>query len=186
VTAEAGKDLVLDLTANRRSSATLGAPLTVNIGSLRAGDDVDLVLNDSKEGNDEGTLGNIIVRDLGLTPVTATYREHFRPDVTLTNLANILRAFGTVTQKLDSTYNFAEVRAGRRHRHRSRHHDRRLRRAAGQQHHGAQRHRVRSTTPRSPRSRRRRSTSRSTPTSRRPSLTSPPAWPWRRRPTASR
>ncbi len=112
VTAEAGKDLVLDLTANRRSDAMLGATFDVEITSLRAGDDVDVVVNDSKEGNDQGAVGNVQVHDHGTTPVNGTFLKHFRPDETLGGLADILRAFGTTTTEIDSTYTFSEVRAG--------------------------------------------------------------------------
>ena len=72
VTAEAGQDLVLDLTANRRSEATLGAPFSVPIASLRAGDDVDVVLNDSKEGNDTDDIGFVDVTVLDPTTTTVT------------------------------------------------------------------------------------------------------------------
>ena len=68
VTANAGDDLVLDLTANRRSEATLGAALTVPIASLRAGDDVDVVLNDSKEGNDLAEIAYVRVDLWDRTP----------------------------------------------------------------------------------------------------------------------
>src|SRR5439155_26558004 len=40
------------------------------------------------------------------------YRTHFRPDVADATLMRILRAFGTVTSKVDSTYEFPAGRAG--------------------------------------------------------------------------
>ena len=112
VTVEAGKDVVLDLTYVRRSSATLGAPLTVTIDSLRAGDDVDVVVNDSKEGSDLGSIGSVVVADLGSTPEIRSYANHFRYDEIVNGLDDILRAFGTATRELDSSYLFREVRAG--------------------------------------------------------------------------
>jgi hypothetical protein len=60
-TADAGGDVVLDLTANRRSEAVLGTPFTVNIERITAGDDVDIVVNDSKEGNDLSNIGGVTV-----------------------------------------------------------------------------------------------------------------------------
>ena len=56
LTADAGKDVVLDITANRRTDEALGSALTVTIDHINAGDDVDLVVNDSKNGNDLATL----------------------------------------------------------------------------------------------------------------------------------
>jgi Ca2+-binding RTX toxin-like protein len=109
--AEAGKDLVLDLTANRRSSADLGTPLEVVIGSLRAGDDVDLVVNDSKEGNDPDSVGAIEVR-LFFPFEVFRPQTHFRPDIADPGMQNILRAFGTTTREIDSAYTFTEVSAG--------------------------------------------------------------------------
>src|SRR5206468_972922 len=43
---------------------------------------------------------------------SGVYFTHFRPDAPDTALVAILRAFGTVTTEIDSTYNFAEARAG--------------------------------------------------------------------------
>ena len=56
LTADAGKDVVLDITANRRTDEALGSALTVTIAHINAGDDVDLVVNDSKNGNDTSAL----------------------------------------------------------------------------------------------------------------------------------
>ena len=53
---DAGVDVVLDLTANRRTDEALGSPFTITIDHIFAGDDVDVVLNDSKNGNDLSTL----------------------------------------------------------------------------------------------------------------------------------
>ena len=56
LTADAAKDVVLDITANRRTDEALGSALTVTIAHVNAGDDVDLVVNDSKNGNDTSAL----------------------------------------------------------------------------------------------------------------------------------
>ena len=61
LTADAAKDVVLDITAHDRSRATLAQSLDVNIERITAGDDVDLVINDSKAGNDLGDLGGVQV-----------------------------------------------------------------------------------------------------------------------------
>ena len=61
LTADAAGDVVLDLTANRRSEAVLGGAFTVTIDRITAGDDVDVVVNDSKEGNDLSDIGGVTV-----------------------------------------------------------------------------------------------------------------------------
>ena len=148
-TVDAGKDVVLDLTANRRTDEALGSALTVTIERINAGNDVDLVVNDSKNGNDQSSL-TLVVIDM-FNPATpfygyvyyntynpalgpdsgpldtgscagaypgdcgtgsGRYETHFRPDAPDPNLAHILRALGTVTTDIDSTYDFKGVRAG--------------------------------------------------------------------------
>ena len=139
---------VLDLTANRRTDQALGSAFTITIDHINAGDDVDLVLNDSKNGNDVSDL-TLLVIDL-YDPLTGfynftfpstynpaladgashsrgdcagaypgdcgtgsgRYETHFRPDANDPLLDHILRAFGTVTTDIDSTYDFQAVRAG--------------------------------------------------------------------------
>ena len=56
MTVDAGKDAVLDLTAFRRTDEALTNAITVVIDHINAGDDVDVVLNDSKAGNDPSSL----------------------------------------------------------------------------------------------------------------------------------
>ena len=71
LTADAGKDVVLDITANRRTDEALGSALTVTIERINAGDDVDVVVNDSKNGNDLATL---VLATVNLyNPATAFY-----------------------------------------------------------------------------------------------------------------
>ena len=55
VKVDAGKDAVLDLTANRRTDEALGSFFGITIDHINAGDDVDVVLNDSKNGDDTAT-----------------------------------------------------------------------------------------------------------------------------------
>jgi hypothetical protein len=71
LTADAGKDVVLDLTANRRTDEALGSALTVTIAHINAGDDVDVVVNDSKNGNDAGT--RVLVTVNMYNPATPFY-----------------------------------------------------------------------------------------------------------------
>ena len=148
ITVDAAQDVVMDLTANRRTDEALGSPLTVAVERINAGNDVDLVLNDSKNGNDTSSL-TLVVVDMynpatayyqyvyynslpGLGPDSGpldtgscsgpypgdcgtgsgSYETHFRPDATDSNLLHILRALGTTGSDIDSTYDFAGVRAG--------------------------------------------------------------------------
>ena len=62
VTVDAGKDAVVDLTYFRRidpAVVALGTPGIIVIDRVRAGDDVDVVLNDSKNG--DGQTGLVLV-----------------------------------------------------------------------------------------------------------------------------
>jgi hypothetical protein len=61
VTLDAGRDVVVDLTYFRRTDAALGTPATIVIDRIRAGDDVDVVLNDSKNGDDQSGLVLVVV-----------------------------------------------------------------------------------------------------------------------------
>ena len=116
--ADAKGDVVLDITAFDRADDALGGDfsLTVPIKRITAGDDVDLVVNDSKEGIGLSTVADIVI---SLTdPPEATpysveiYRTHFRPDIADAGLVNIRRAFGTDSVEINSSYDFNEVRAG--------------------------------------------------------------------------
>jgi len=71
LTADAGMDVVLDITANRRTDEALGSALTVTIERINAGDDVDVVVNDSKNGNDPATL--VLVNVNMYDPATPFY-----------------------------------------------------------------------------------------------------------------
>jgi hypothetical protein len=88
----------------------------VPIQRLTAGDDVDVVVNDSKEGNDLSNIGGLTISLFNPPSGTAfdsqLYFTHFRPDAPDTGLENIRRAFGIATTDIDSTYNFDEVRSG--------------------------------------------------------------------------
>jgi len=118
VSAVADIDVVLDLTANRRTSddPTI-TPIVVPIALLRAGDDLDIVVNDSKHGDDPGNVADITV-NLYDPPSNSpgagsgVYLAHFRPDVADPGLEAVLKAFGTTTAEAESTYDFAEARAG--------------------------------------------------------------------------
>ena len=121
VEVEASGHVVLDLTANRRSEAALGAAFTVPVAYIRAGDDIDLVINDSREGNVTGGAGLVNVDEYDPTTYpsrtgpdrdSGDYRTHFEPDAPDTNLDRILRAFGTDVNEIDSTYNIAQLKAG--------------------------------------------------------------------------
>ena len=68
---DAGGDVVMDLTANRRTDEALGSPLTVVIDHINAGNDIDVVVNDSKNGNDQTPL-TLVVVDL-YDPATGYY-----------------------------------------------------------------------------------------------------------------
>ena len=151
-TAVAGGDIVLDLTANRRTGET-GEPLAVEIALLRAGDDVDVVVNDSKSGTDKGGVGQVRVRlsdppiDSGDPYHDRTYETHFRPvdgddEPGDAGLDAILVAFGDDTSELDSDYTFDRRARRRRHRRLPRHDDRRVRRAEGMRDDGAARQRL--------------------------------------------
>lgn len=116
--ADAGEDVVLDITAHDRSHALAATSLNVNIDQITAGDDVDLVINDSKVGTDLGPASGRIWVNLYDPPAPNPYHSqpyyaHFRPDEPADSEINeILRAFGISSTDIDSTYNFAEVRAG--------------------------------------------------------------------------
>ncbi|MDQ0612685.1 hypothetical protein QF046_000326 [Microbacterium sp. W4I4] len=61
VTLDAGWDVVVDLTYFRRTDTALGTAATIVMDRIRAGDDVDVVLNDSKNGDDPSELVLVIV-----------------------------------------------------------------------------------------------------------------------------
>ena len=117
--AEAKVDVVVDVVSNRRDNT--GGLFTIDIASLRAGRDVDVVLNDGVSGTNPGTIADLEV-DLFNPPAmtngsdelagSGNYQARFRPDVTPTGLVEILRAFGTDRTEVDSYYVVDEVLAG--------------------------------------------------------------------------
>jgi len=127
VQVEAAGDLVVDLTANERSLASDASSIDVQIDYLRAGNDIDVVVNDSIQGQDLGDTGYVLV-ELFDPPSNAVipsgaggigsftdaksgnYIAHFRPDITPQNYEFILRAFGTAERdKVTSTYTFGDA-----------------------------------------------------------------------------
>ena len=61
LTVDAGKDAVLDITTNRRTDDPIGSAMTVVIDHINAGSDVDVVINDSVNGNDQATIALVEV-----------------------------------------------------------------------------------------------------------------------------
>jgi hypothetical protein len=84
VTVDAGKDAVLDFTTFRRTDEALTIAITVVIDHINAGDDVDVVLNDSKAG--DGTSSLVLVEVDMYNPGTPyygyTYYEQYNPGLT--------------------------------------------------------------------------------------------------------
>ncbi|HEX5591393.1 MAG TPA: Calx-beta domain-containing protein [Candidatus Limnocylindrales bacterium] len=131
VQAEAAGDLVLDLTFNERSLtvAQFGSTSawSFQVDYLIAGDDVDVVINDSIGGTNQATVGDVEVNlfdppsttriESGAGGVTSfadaesgNYLAHFRPDFTPTDLMYILRAFATSDRvKKTSTITFGDA-----------------------------------------------------------------------------
>ena len=117
-TADAATDVVLDITALDRAEETTGgaSPLTVPIRRIAAGEDVDLVLNESRAGIDLAPVDDVVISlfaPLDSEPFSVeTYRTHFQPDMDEPGLVNIRRAFGTESVAVQSTYDFDQLRAG--------------------------------------------------------------------------
>ncbi|MEE4314510.1 MAG: Calx-beta domain-containing protein [Desulfofustis sp.] len=128
LTADAGGDAVLDITLFDRSQEYSNQPssLDVTIDSIKAGDDVDVVVNDSKWGNNlvdiDGTTVNLYtpgseypqVAAGPLAPRSGGYFLHFSPDPDdAENEYNFIRrSLGTTGTEVNSNYTFTEVRAG--------------------------------------------------------------------------
>ena len=93
----AGRDIALDITHFDRADVTLGAASAVSIARLSAGDDLDVVINDSREGNAQQSAAGVRVNlydppsDVQL-PGSGNYVRHFRPDEGAADYANVLRA----------------------------------------------------------------------------------------------
>jgi hypothetical protein len=118
LTADAGGDAVLDITLHDRT--TDAGPVTVEIERIRAGDDVDVVINDSLVGNAPSTLTGLSVQtfnppDLVTTQArTGSYFRYWSPDADggASYYDFIGRSLNTTATEVDSTYVFVEVRAG--------------------------------------------------------------------------
>jgi len=116
VQAKAGNDLVVDLTGNERSLAIEASSLNWQADYLWAGNDIDVVVNDSIQGVDAGTVADasVVLHDPPdlTTPQSGSgpYHAHFRPDVMPPMLQIILRALG-VSQRdpVDSTWTFGDA-----------------------------------------------------------------------------
>ena len=127
LTADAGGDAVLDITLFDRSQEYSDQPssLDVTIDSIKAGDDVDVVVNDSKWGNNladiTGTTVNLYTPKANYPDYYETLRDrsdgyflHFSPDLEgAEEYYNFIRrSLGTTGTEVNSTYTFTEVRAG--------------------------------------------------------------------------
>ncbi len=124
---EAGVDVVFDLTGSRRDVVPAGEPFVVRSGSIRAGNDVDILVKDSNQGTDLGQAGLVTVNLFHPNPAppdegpllcpsppgcSGPYRNHFRPDEGRAS-DSVVRAFGFASTLVASEWRFADVRAGR-------------------------------------------------------------------------
>ncbi|WP_292324641.1 hypothetical protein, partial [Mesorhizobium sp.] len=120
LTADAGGDAVLDITLHDRSADPALSSLAVTIDRITAGDDVDVVVNDSRAGDNLSNIDGVhvstyypLVNLVTTQARTGEYFDHFSPDVTGISLYNFVRrSLGTDYEEVDSTYSFAEVRSG--------------------------------------------------------------------------
>jgi hypothetical protein len=132
LTADAGEDAVLDITLHDRTlNPDDNTVLYVEIERIRAGDDVDVVINDSKAGNDPSTINGVTVETFNppdrtnpLTgPVddpnnrTGSFFRYWSPDEDggedyYDFIARSLNTDEDYIDEVDSTYVFVEVRAG--------------------------------------------------------------------------
>ena len=124
---------MLDLRAVRRettSTSTAASPFAITIASIRAGHDVDLVVDDTLDELIAHTLSNPVVGDFtpprsfttprlflvppqtpnDTCPSCPEYDRHFRP--TQNNPYTNLGAFNSTGTPIDSAYTFSDVRAG--------------------------------------------------------------------------
>jgi hypothetical protein len=85
----------------------------VTIERITAGDDVDVVVNDSRAGDGLSDIEGITVNTFGAPDRTGEYFDHFSPDLEgESRYEFIRRSYGTDFDEVDSTYTFSEVRAG--------------------------------------------------------------------------
>ena len=122
IQAEARGDLVLDITGNERSLTSAPSAIDWQVDYLLAGNDIDVVINDTIQGDDVPDLNGLDVRlftppnGLGENPPAGDayhdmeYLYHFRPDLPAVDYSTILRAFG-LTERVDveSTYTFGDA-----------------------------------------------------------------------------
>jgi hypothetical protein len=115
--ADADGDAVLDIALHDRSEDPALEELAVTIDRITAGDDVDVVINDSKAGDNLSEIDGITVQtfnppDLVNTEArTGEYFTHFSPDGA-DPYNFIRRTYGPLADEVDSVYTFLEVRAG--------------------------------------------------------------------------
>ena len=133
---EAGLDMYLELTVDRRSSTTAALSTSVKpfIGPLKAGHDLYVKINDSHENTTPATVGDIdvdIYTPNNLPPAggsghvldeSVPTTNHFRPDSSpdnpnivgcgTTQPCVILVAFGNVSSLVNADYTFTDLRAG--------------------------------------------------------------------------
>ncbi|MGK2853884.1 MAG: hypothetical protein ACSLE3_07225, partial [Microbacteriaceae bacterium] len=121
--ADAAGDMVLDITANERSLTAHAASLAWQIDRIIAGNDVDVVVNDTIQGTDTPSVNGLQVflftPDNGRgdppsgSPIGGwpqTFQYHFRPDVPVVDYSTILRAFGIADRtRTTSTYTFGDA-----------------------------------------------------------------------------
>jgi len=122
----AGGDAVLDITLHDRTTDGT-SDLAVEIEKITAGDDVDVVINDSKAGNTLSTLTGMTVQTFDppdlTNPLTGasdpynrtgSFFRYWSPDPADAEdyYDFIARSLNTTATEVDSTYTFVEVRAG--------------------------------------------------------------------------
>ena len=122
---EATGDLVADLTGNERSLTALASSVDWQLDYLVAGNDIDVVINDTVQGVDVPTLNGLTValydppNGIGAPPFGSpspnpptAYQYHFRPDSPAVDYDTILRAFGVAQRsKVTSTWTFGDAGA---------------------------------------------------------------------------
>jgi hypothetical protein len=117
--ADAGGDAVLDISLFDRSQDPALSNLSVTIDRMTAGDDIDVVINDSRAGADKSDIDGITVNTFNPDGTVHNpnysdeYFDHFHRDVSDASLYDFIRrTYGTGYTEVDSTYTFSEVRAG--------------------------------------------------------------------------
>jgi len=118
---EASDDVVLDLTAHRRTDVG-AASFDVSIGSITAGNDIDLAINDSLEGDNSPSVSIAVdvelfdpdaaIIEANELPGSDDYLTYFRPDGAGAPTVDAPAAFGTDGDEVDSNYTFTNLIAG--------------------------------------------------------------------------